>query len=69
MNNIGDKIKITNVQNLKKEDLKILFENDFVCTIEDVDTYPTNEGTIDIVYTVEILGAPFTTNDFKQLTN
>jgi len=68
MNNIGDKVKIINVEGLTKKDMEILFKSDFICTIADADTFPTNEGIIDIIYVVELPGAPFITNDFKPLT-
>jgi len=68
MNNIGDKVKIINVEDLTKEDMEILFKNDFICTISYIDTFPTNEGSFDVIYTEELSGAPFITNDFKPLT-
>jgi len=68
VNNIGDKVKITNVQSLTKKDMKILSKNKYICTIEDVDILPTNKKPINSIYTVELKGAIFLTGDFKLLT-
>jgi len=68
MNNIGDKVKIINVQDLTEKDMQILFKNGFICTIAEVDTFPLNEGSIDIIYTVELSDVPFITPDFQIIT-
>lgn len=61
---IGDKVLITNLESLTKEDIKILRNANFICTVEDIDTYPTNTGTIDIIYTEELKGCSFTSDDY-----
>ncbi len=65
---IGDKVKITNFEDLCRSDIQLLVKNNGIVTVSDVDHHPCTDcsnNKYTIIYIDEIEGALFGQNDFE----